>query len=425
MLTAFSLCYSVRVGIDKHLVMAVSAEALGLAIKRLRERPDRKITQQELGDAAGYASGAAVSISRIEAGRSRPKAERLERIADGLGVTVEEIVKVASEVEDAVSTPPDPEDADTHLEGLSFKERLLRVQKVVSERTDSATAAAEQFNRAVDRARDGFFDPFCATGGEIEGAEVVESPDSADNDDNSDAATEARYRLKHSSSVVAGALGGGVAGAALGSASAYGAFTAAAAFGTASTGTAIGSLSGVAATNATMAVLGGGSLAAGGAGMAGGTMLLMGIVATPIAALAAAGAFYMVRKNRKKQAELEVILGEAESEIAESQHGFDAMIELMGRATEILDDIAVHGSRAYQRWSARLPPRPTRWSGMSESQRERYLDFIQVAGAQLLISTVSMRFTLLMSARGDDLEALVQACEEQLGESRRVVDARI
>ncbi|MBS4753244.1 helix-turn-helix transcriptional regulator [Nocardioides sp. zg-ZUI104] len=412
-------------GIDKHLVMAVSAEALGLAIKRLRERPDRKITQQELGDAAGYATGAAVSISRIEAGRSRPKAERLERIADGLGVTVEELVEVASEVEETVFMSHDSASTDTSGESLSFKERLLRVQQVVSERAETATAAAERFNRAVDRAREGFFDPFCATGGEIEGAEVVEPPASADNLDDSDAATEALYRLQHSSSVVAGALRGGVAGAALGSASAYGAFTAAAAFGTASTGTAIGSLSGVAATNATMAFLGGGSLAAGGAGMAGGTMLLMGIVATPIAALAAGGAFYMVRRNRKKQAELEVTLEEAESEIAESQPGFDAMIDLMGQAADILDDIAVHGSRAYQRWATSLPPRPTQWPAMSEPQQDRYLDLIQVAGAQLLISTASMRFTLLMSARGDDLEALVRACEEQLGESRRVVDARI
>lgn len=411
--------------IDKHLVMAVSAEALGLAIKRLRERPDRKITQQELGDAAGYKTGAAVSISRIESGRSRPKTERLERIADGLGVSVQELVEIASQVEDTVFTPSDAKGADPSSEGLTFKERLSRVQQVVSDRAEAATAAAEKFNTAVDHAREGFFDPFCATGAEIEDAPAVESPDSADNVDDSDAASEARYRLQHSSSVVAGALSGSVAGAALGGASAYGAFTAAAAFGTASTGTAIGSLSGVAATNATMAFLGGGSLAAGGAGVAGGTMLLMGIVAAPMAALAAGGAFYMVRKNRKKQAELEVELGQAESEIVGSQPGFDAMVRLMGQAADILDDIAVHGSRAHQRWSTNLPPRPTRWSAMTEPQQELYLDLIQVAGAQLLISTVSMRFTLLLSARGTDLDALVRSCDEQLRESRRVVDARV
>lgn len=46
------------------------------------------------------------------------------------------------------------------------------------------------------------------------------------------------------------------------------------ALGTASTGTAIASLSGIAATNATLAALGGGALAAGGGGMALGTTIL-------------------------------------------------------------------------------------------------------------------------------------------------------
>jgi len=50
-------------------------------------------------------------------------------------------------------------------------------------------------------------------------------------------------------------------------------------------GTAIGTLSGVAATNATLAWLGGGSLAAGGLGMAGGAYVLGGIVAGPVLAI--------------------------------------------------------------------------------------------------------------------------------------------
>lgn len=79
-------------------------------------------------------------------------------------------------------------------------------------------------------------------------------------------------------SVGACALLGGLSGAALGTA---GGFAAAGAttvavmtLGTASTGTAIASLSGVAATNATLAALGGGALAAGGGGIALGTTIL-------------------------------------------------------------------------------------------------------------------------------------------------------
>ena len=74
---------------------------------------------------------------------------------------------------------------------------------------------------------------------------------------------------------------GGVSGVAGGALAAFGAYSAATAFATASTGTAIASLSGAAATNATLAFFGGGSLAAGGLGMAGGTAVLGGLVAGP------------------------------------------------------------------------------------------------------------------------------------------------
>ena len=81
-------------------------------------------------------------------------------------------------------------------------------------------------------------------------------------------------------SVGAGVLIGGLGGAAAGTAGGFaaaGATTAAVmALGTASTGTAIASLSGAAATNATLAALGGGALAAGGGGMALGSMVLGG-----------------------------------------------------------------------------------------------------------------------------------------------------
>lgn len=72
------------------------------------------------------------------------------------------------------------------------------------------------------------------------------------------------------------------------------------ALGTASTGTAIGGLSGVAATNATLAWLGGGSLAAGGGGMALGSMVLGGIIAGP-ALLIAGGIFGAKSKNKIEQ----------------------------------------------------------------------------------------------------------------------------
>lgn len=77
-------------------------------------------------------------------------------------------------------------------------------------------------------------------------------------------------------------LGAGVTG---GAAMAFGAYNGTMLLATASTGTAISSLTGAAATNATLAWLGGGSLAAGGYGMAGGMVVLGSIVTGPAIAI--------------------------------------------------------------------------------------------------------------------------------------------
>lgn len=74
--------------------------------------------------------------------------------------------------------------------------------------------------------------------------------------------------------------------------------------GAASTGTAIASLSGVAATNATLAALGGGSLATGGLGMAGGTAVLGGMVAGPV--LAVGGVLLAIKGNASMEKALEI-----------------------------------------------------------------------------------------------------------------------
>ncbi len=81
--------------------------------------------------------------------------------------------------------------------------------------------------------------------------------------------------IKEISTAVAG-------GALIGTTAAFGAMGTAAIIGTASTGTAIGTLSGAAATNATLAWLGGGAVSAGGAGMTGGMVVLGGIALAPV-----------------------------------------------------------------------------------------------------------------------------------------------
>ena len=99
----------------------------------------------------------------------------------------------------------------------------------------------------------------------------------------------------------AGSLAGGAAaGTAGGALAAFGAYGAAQALACASTGTAIAALHGVAATNATLAFFGGGSLAAGGLGMAGGSMVLGGLVAGPALMVMGLVAGSAARKNLEK-----------------------------------------------------------------------------------------------------------------------------
>lgn len=91
--------------------------------------------------------------------------------------------------------------------------------------------------------------------------------------------------IREMSNMASSVLGGMVGGVGAGALTAFGAYGATMTFAAASTGTAIASLSGVAATNATLAFLGGGALAAGGGGMALGSTILGGAVAGPAVAV--------------------------------------------------------------------------------------------------------------------------------------------
>ena len=92
-------------------------------------------------------------------------------------------------------------------------------------------------------------------------------------------------------------LSSGITGVGAGILLGWGTYGGVMALGSASTGTAIAGLSGVAATNATLAWLGGGAIAAGGGGMALGTAVLGGIIAGP--ALLIAGGIFDAKAKEK------------------------------------------------------------------------------------------------------------------------------
>lgn len=118
--------------------------------------------------------------------------------------------------------------------------------------------------------------------------------------------TDYKNAVAKSTGQAAVGVGAGVAVAALGPTAAMGVATT---FGVASTGTAISSLSGAAATNAALAWLGGGALAAGGGGMAAGNALLAlaGPIGWAIAGVALLSSGLLIWKAKSDKERLENI----------------------------------------------------------------------------------------------------------------------
>lgn len=117
-----------------------------------------------------------------------------------------------------------------------------------------------------------------------------------------DACEFAKAELEAAKKSALGAGAGTAAGAAIVSVAPTAAMWVATTFGTASTGTAISALSGAAATNAALAWLGGGALAAGGGGMAAGQALLVlaGPVGWGIAGVTVLSSVVLFRVNKLK-----------------------------------------------------------------------------------------------------------------------------
>lgn len=128
--------------------------------------------------------------------------------------------------------------------------------------------------------------------------------------------------------------GGATVALSSGALAGIGAFGGAGMFATASTGTAISSLSGAAATNATLAWFGGGSLAAGGLGMAGGMAVLGGIVAGPV--LAVAGGM-MAAKAEAAKYEAKSNYMKAKAAAEEMNTAYVATEAIYQRTTEFIE----------------------------------------------------------------------------------------
>jgi hypothetical protein len=119
-----------------------------------------------------------------------------------------------------------------------------------------------------------------------------------------------RFNSGFNSAINVGA--GSIAGGSL----AVGSWALVTTLGSASTGVAISGLSGVAATNATLAWFGGGALAAGGVGMAGGAAVLGGLFAVPLVYFAAKGSHRKAKEFEEANSELKEAVVRTREQIA-------------------------------------------------------------------------------------------------------------
>lgn len=212
----------------------------------------------------------------------------------------------------------------------------------VEEQRKATNAVLEDYGQRKLRAFNGVVADFIETFERLKNIELSQSPE-LDKLNAGDFSNKTLTGLRQDYQALKDAglgLGAGMGG---GAALAFGAYNGTMLLATASTGTAISSLGGVAATNATLAWLGGGSLAAGGYGMAGGMMVLGGIVAGPALAI-----FGHVLGNKGEEA-----LNNARSNL-EQARTINDQAELMAGKLRTIEQITSMANTTFSKISSQL-----------------------------------------------------------------------
>lgn len=217
-----------------------------------------------------------------------------------------------------------------------------RANRLVEQQREATNAVLKDYGERKLRAFNGVISDFIETFSRLKNVDTIHTPelDKLELGDFSAASLGALtkdYELLKSSGL---GMGAGIGG---GAALAFGAYNGTMLLASASTGTAISTLSGAAATNATLAWLGGGSLAAGGGGMALGTIVLGGIVAGPALAV-----FGHIVGNKAEEA-----LNNARSNLEEAKT-IRSEVNLMVGKLETIGNVSSFANKTFSDVSSHL-----------------------------------------------------------------------
>jgi len=401
-----------------------SRDALGQVIAELRE--GQGLTQQQLGELAKYkpGAGAAVSVSRVESGRIHPGDSRRGDIAEALGVTQSELEAAAEQrtQEIASGRVPAGRGAAAAARAADLAARATSLEKKIRARVTTYEHVVAAFVDAYERSLDDFFFPLVDISSEIDAAvEPLErAPGALPSPDLRPEIAE-RFRLARggvSAVALASAQFTAVGGSkAVGQLAAYGALQSVVALGRAGTGRKLSSLHGAAQLRGALARAGGGPLASGGRGMAGGQARLDKLATGVAYGLPALVASIATARRLWKEQRLSDELDQIESAFRETARSYEAIADLLPRATAVLDHVAVHGARALERWKNEVGANRRLEPGAQHEQR--YRGFIDLSSCQVVIGAIDIE--QLLESRGSEREDLIAAIDEDVNWAQATV----
>lgn len=248
----------------------------------------------------------------------------------------------------------------------------------VEEKRETTSKILEKYGKRKITAFDGVIADFIHTFGRLKNVETIHTPE-LQSLGMGDFSSQSLSELRNDYQALKDAGLGLGAGLGSGAALAFGAYNGTMLLAAASTGTAISSLSGVAATNATLAWLGGGTLAAGGGGMALGTMVLGGLVAGPALAI-----FGHIMGNKGEEAlnnahsnmeQALTISDEAKITITKLQ----AIAQVSTLASEIFQQITIQLRRSVDNLAEIITKEGSNYQAFTSSSKKAVLESVKFA----------------------------------------------